>query len=121
MDDLWAWFQCIVNSHCRQYWGISKNLCPYWFTALLLRQQSVRKFLLLVGAFIRRRISLVRCSFVFDEVSLAPCDVLTLAKLDLKFHIRVDFARLSVSSFRKRYAFQNGVVRVLGCDLSLDF
>ena len=104
MDDLWAWFQCIVKSYCRQYWGISKNFAIFGLGSPSCKQ-SVRKFLLLFGAFIRRRIWLARCSFVFDGVSLTPCDILTLAKLDLKLHIRVDFARLSVSSFRKRYVF----------------
>ena len=67
------------------------------------------------------------CNFPPDPTVVPPLftickdSLLTPAKLDLKFHIRVDFARLSVSSFRKRYAFQNGVVRVRGCDLSLNF
>ena len=41
MDDLWAWFQCIVNSHCRQYWGISKNFALFGLGSPPC-QQSVR-------------------------------------------------------------------------------
>ena len=71
-----------------------------------------KNLLLLVAAYIRRRVWNARCALIFDKLSITPDSILISVKKDVRLHIRADFVRLNLNSFRKKYAKFNSLVSI---------
>ena len=107
VDDLWAWFQSIANVYCN--WQVCKEFAIFGLSLPPCSKKEVN-FLLLVAAYIRRRVWSARCKLVFENISLTPFSVLSSVKSDLILHIRTDFNRLNRSHFLRNYPTDKGCI-----------
>ena len=120
VDDLWSWFQFITSKFCKN-WQISRDFALFGISPPPCQRKVVNLFLL-VAAYIKRRVWLARCAFVFDNTHTPPSSVLTLIKSDIILHIKADFVRYSEAQFYSRYPCGgSSCLSVRGRDLVFSF
>ena len=110
VNELWDWYQHFARQYCLG-WRVTEAYALFGLNQPMVNKKD-KDLLLLIAAYVRRRVWNARCCLVFDKINITPESILNSVKNDIKLHIRADFVRLNQNTFRKRYTKSTGFVHI---------